>query len=139
MTAWPDVPLTKFAEAYGIENVHDWGRTEANGVLLSNGAGAMLSAMDCLPWLRYAWDVSHVKVATEAMLSFAEIVGARFSPIAGVLVFWTDNPAPVRALFARMPEAKIACYSNEPMPGLAVDSHAALAHALSIGLYEHLS
>src|SRR4051812_8909144 len=92
------------ARAYKIEPVHDWGRTEATGILLSNGTGAMLSAMDDLPWLRWAWDVSGIRAPlTYQQRAFALIAGRLADPIAGVLVFWADDPAPVRDLFALMP------------------------------------
>lgn len=64
-STWEDsVDVVALSRAYGFD-VTDYGRARGRGVLLSVGSGLLMAAMDLMPSLRWATDLSGGKPAEQ--------------------------------------------------------------------------
>ena len=85
---------------YGVD-VIDFGAHRGDGLLLHNGTGIMLAAMDALPELRWVVDLGGVRRPVPGKLRWFLDCASQMTPVAvGALIFFADYPdAAADALF----------------------------------------
>jgi hypothetical protein len=105
--------IPRFAAAYGIEPFWSYDRP-GGGLLIANGTGTMLAAMDEIPTLSWCVDVTGLRAGEELdrWLQFAEIVNRACSHVAASLICFIDTPEPLTQLLAAFDPDRLAVYGN---------------------------
>jgi hypothetical protein len=105
--------LAKVADAYGIAPFWDYERA-GGGLLLANGTGVMLSAMDAIPELGYCADLTGLRAGPDLDRWLQFILWAdRLCPlIAATLICYIDDPDPLQQILAKVHAARLAAYGN---------------------------
>lgn len=117
----------QLASCYGVSNiVHAWENpfgtdpsepaTRGHGLLLTTGAGLMMSLMDQLPAISYAADLGGGR-NIEGMGKFLEAASRLFSHVLVVAWFTASNPATWQdAYLSHLAGVEIGYWSNEELP-----------------------
>jgi hypothetical protein len=109
--------LERFARAYHIEPFWSYDRP-GGGLLIANGTGVMLAAMDEIPSLSWCADVTGLKRDTRRLVQwrgFAQVVKHSCTHVAATLVCFVDKTDPLRDLLAEFDPDRLAVYSNESL------------------------
>ncbi len=108
--------LARIAAAYDIAPFWSYDRP-GGGLLLANGTGVMLSAMDEIPSLSWCVDVTGLRwgETLDRWLEFAVWVRRLTTHVTATLVCYIDDPAPLRALLEVFEVDKLAVYGNRPL------------------------
>lgn len=132
------LPLDRLARAYDIGPFWDYDRP-GSGLLLANGTGTMLAAMDEIPGLRWCVDLTGLRVgpALDRWLEFAAVCRGVCSFVCASLVCFADKPEPLVDLLASFDSERLAVYSNAELHATAQrewPEFVARANALASGL-----
>lgn len=108
--------LQPFARGYQIEPFWSYDRA-GGGLLIANGTGVMLAAMDEIPTLSWCADVTGLRDdrSLERWLGFAQCARHVCSHVAATLICFIDDPAPLRTLLAVFDADRLAVYGNQPL------------------------
>lgn len=114
--------VEQLARAYQITPFWSYHRP-GGGLLIANGTGVMLAAMDEIPSLSWCADVTGLRdgASLERWLSFAECCTRVCSHVAATLVCFIDDPAPLRRLLGVFDPDALAVYGNVELHGSAQD------------------